>query len=380
MPTKDLQQGWATDVFTNCIDNATSNKLKIPQKDFKISGKYPIIDQSVDFIAGYTDNSEKIYKGDLPVIIFGDHTRIFKYVDFPFALGADGVQVLVPDKSRLIGKYLYFFLKSLRIVSHGYSRHYKFLKEKEIVIPPKATQTRIVEMLEKAEQLQQWRKESDKLTNDYLNSLFQKMFGDPETNPMEWIETSFGKLIIDMRYGTSVKCSSVKKGTPVLRIPNIIKGTIDFTDLKYANSVVNELEKYKVTEGNLLFVRTNGNRDNVGRSAVFHGSSNMFAFASYLIKAELSKDLDPTFANTYFSLPYARKQLFKSARTSAGQYNVNTHGLKSVKFILPPIDLQLKFRSLVENIQFIIEAQHSSQKEINNLSDQLFKKAFESEI
>ena len=134
----------------------------------------------------------------MPVILFGDHTRVFKYVDFPFALGADGVQVLVPVTSKFIEKYLYFFLKALRIENHGYSRHYKFLKEKEITIPPKEIQTRIVKMLEKAEQLQQWRKESGKLTNDYLNSVFLKMFGDPTINPKKWekkirVRTKCGK-------------------------------------------------------------------------------------------------------------------------------------------------------------------------------------------
>ena len=297
------------------------------------------------------------------------------------------INSIVPNDKIADSNFLFFLIRRIQPLLEKASSsavvpllNKKNFSDIEIALPPIHVQQKIASLLRQAEQLQQWRKESDKLTNYYLNSIFLKMFGDPAANPKGWNKTSFGKLIVEMRYGTSLKCGSDKKGIPVLRIPNIIRGTIDFTDLKYAESKISELKKYKVTEGDLLFVRTNGNRDNVGRSAVFYGGSQMFAFASYLIKAKPSKDLDPIFANTYLALPYARKQLFKSSRTSAGQYNINTHGLKSVKFILPPITLQQKFSSLAKNIQSIVEKQYFSQKEINNLSDLLIKKAFGSEI
>jgi hypothetical protein len=72
------------------------------------SGSLPVIDQGQEPIAGYTNDCEMAYKGPLPVILFGDHTRIFKYVDFPFALGADGVKVLVPKKA-FNPKFLFFY-------------------------------------------------------------------------------------------------------------------------------------------------------------------------------------------------------------------------------------------------------------------------------
>ena len=76
----ELPNGWTFISFTNCIEReASSNKIKIPQSNFQDVGEYPIIDQSINFIAGYTDDNNKIYREELPVIIFGDHTRIFKY-------------------------------------------------------------------------------------------------------------------------------------------------------------------------------------------------------------------------------------------------------------------------------------------------------------
>jgi len=85
--------------FIDCIDKKISNnKLKIPQKDFLERGEFAIIDQGEKFIAGYTNDKSKVYNEKFPVIVFGDHTRVFKFIDFPFSIGADGVKILVPSE------------------------------------------------------------------------------------------------------------------------------------------------------------------------------------------------------------------------------------------------------------------------------------------
>src|SRR3989344_5356571 len=109
--------------------------------------KFPIIDQSDKFIVGYTDNEEKVYKIDYPVIIFGDHTRIFKYVDFNFAIGADGTQIIIPNAEKFIPKFFYFSMLNLKVNNLGYSRHFKLLKTKKLIIPPLQTQKQIVAKL-----------------------------------------------------------------------------------------------------------------------------------------------------------------------------------------------------------------------------------------
>ena len=99
------------------------------------------------FIVGYTDNEEKVYKIDSPVIIFGDHTRIFKYADFNFTIGADGTQIIIPNPKKFIPKFFYFSMLNLKINNLGYSRHFKLLKTKKLVIPPLQTQKQIVAKL-----------------------------------------------------------------------------------------------------------------------------------------------------------------------------------------------------------------------------------------
>lgn len=74
--------------FLKAVDDVTGGNIKIQRKDYQQAGILPVIDQGQEEVAGYTDNIEAAFQGSLPVILFGDHTRIFKYVDKPFALGA----------------------------------------------------------------------------------------------------------------------------------------------------------------------------------------------------------------------------------------------------------------------------------------------------
>lgn len=109
-------------------------------------GKHPIIDQGADFICGYTDDDNALWPYALPVIVFGDHTRALKFVDFPFVIGADGTQCLTA-KEGVLPRYLYFAIQSLDLRSEGYARHFKLLKEQTIPLPDEDTQREIVEAL-----------------------------------------------------------------------------------------------------------------------------------------------------------------------------------------------------------------------------------------
>jgi len=135
---------WEEDRFVNCIEKNPLKIKGIPREKYQSIGKFPIIDQSDKFIVGYTDNEEKVYKIDYPVIIFGDHTRIFKYIDFNFAIGADGTQIIIPDTGKFIPKFFYFLMLNLKISNLGYSRHFKLLKTKKLILPPLQTQKQIV--------------------------------------------------------------------------------------------------------------------------------------------------------------------------------------------------------------------------------------------
>ena len=114
--------------------NRGEKLTKLQTDQYADSGQYPIVDQGARFVCGYTDEKCALWPYDLPVIVFGDHTRILKFVDFPFAIGADGTQCLTPAAG-IRPRYLFYALQSLDLRAEGYARHFKLLKEKTIPIP-----------------------------------------------------------------------------------------------------------------------------------------------------------------------------------------------------------------------------------------------------
>ena len=138
--------------FTDIFDDVTKRGRKIPTNQYLSNGKYPIIDQGKALVAGYTDEEEGLFE-DVPAIIFGDHTRIIKYVDKPCFLGADGVKLLKANFKSANYKYLYYALLNAKIPNTGYNRHFKWLKEVEIPLPEEHIQEKIVLTLEKLDNL-----------------------------------------------------------------------------------------------------------------------------------------------------------------------------------------------------------------------------------
>ena len=132
--TDGVPQGWRKDFVGNVIDKSYRSK-QVMTADYLAEGKIPIIDQSRDFIAGYTDDEETLVSLDKPIIVFGDHTRILKYIQFPFAKGADGTQLVVSKCENVPQALLYLSLLNVDLSNYHYARHFKYLKAEEIIIP-----------------------------------------------------------------------------------------------------------------------------------------------------------------------------------------------------------------------------------------------------
>jgi type I restriction enzyme M protein len=120
---------------------------KIPSSQVLPRGMFPVVDQSVDFIAGYTDNLDAVLFPEQPLLIFGDHTCSLKFVDFPFAQGADGIKILSFPNS-VLTKFAYYVLLVKPLESRGYQRHFSLLKNYEFPVPPIEIQERVVAELD----------------------------------------------------------------------------------------------------------------------------------------------------------------------------------------------------------------------------------------
>ena len=131
---KEIPFGCTIDTLGNLLFKVP-NSTKIPATDFCDKGSIPVIDQSSDFIVGYTDDETSILSNKTGYIVFGDHTRVVKYIRFPFARGADGTQVINSNNRCMPNELFYQVIKSIDLSNYGYARHFKYLKDTIIAIP-----------------------------------------------------------------------------------------------------------------------------------------------------------------------------------------------------------------------------------------------------
>jgi type I restriction enzyme S subunit len=155
--------------------DAVPRQPKIKRSAYQDSGRYPIVDQSQADIAGYTDDESWLYQGELPVVIFGDHTRVLKLVNFPFCVGADGTQLLRPVAGNDI-RYFYYALRNVDLTNYGYERHFKYLKEEEIPVPPLPVQRRIAGILSAYDELMENSQRRIRLLEAMARALYREWF------------------------------------------------------------------------------------------------------------------------------------------------------------------------------------------------------------
>ena len=144
--SKKLPYGWCFCQYKDIFFNISAKPYQILQSQIQASGVYPVISQSINYIEGYS-NLCKVFNHNEPCIIFGDHTRVVKYVDFNFIVGGDGVKILCPKVNTKWSYYIITYVTS-QIENKGYSRHYGQLVKFKYLLPPKSEQIRIVQKIE----------------------------------------------------------------------------------------------------------------------------------------------------------------------------------------------------------------------------------------
>lgn len=144
-----MREDWEEIIYENAVYKISTSKQKLKQKQYLKSGTIPIVDQGQDLIGGYTNEENRIIECDLPVLVFGDHTKITKLIDFKFAPGADGTKILEPSKF-VLPEYLSIFTKvlTLKIKDNGYARHYQHIEKEFLPLAPLPIQRAIVSKIE----------------------------------------------------------------------------------------------------------------------------------------------------------------------------------------------------------------------------------------
>ena len=133
---REIPEGWGVESVGNLLDKVTKAE-KIENNLIEFVGRIPVIDQSQKYIAGFTNNQNSLIQPQNGHVIFGDHTRVVKFINFDYARGADGTQVLISNNENISNILFYHMIKDFDLSNYGYARHFKFLKEKLVIVPDK---------------------------------------------------------------------------------------------------------------------------------------------------------------------------------------------------------------------------------------------------
>lgn len=227
------------------------------------------------------------------------------------------------------------------------------LAELPMALPPLPEQTKIAGILSTVQRAIEEQERIIQTTTELKKALMQKLFTEGLRNepqkqteigrvPESWEVVPLDQIAESFQYGTSVKCGYDVKGKPVLRIPNVVGGAVDISDLKFGKPKPNEIGNLRLQSGDLLFVRTNGVKENAGRCSLFEDEIENCYFASYLIRVRLDpRRLNPSFLNEYGRTEVGTSFLSgKAIRTADGKFNINSGTLKTMLVPVPAIDEQ----------------------------------------
>ncbi|HDY75752.1 MAG TPA: restriction endonuclease subunit S [Candidatus Marinimicrobia bacterium] len=363
--------------FKDCFKDITGGNLKVKQRDYLKSGKFPVVDQGKNLIGGYSNFDEKVKKfGD--VIIFGDHTGIIKYVNFDFVLGADGVKVIEPNYKKVFPKFGYYSLSKVELPDTGYDRKFKYLKRIKIPLPPIPIQKKIATILDEADRVRQLNKQLIEKYNQLSQSLFLDMFGDPVTNPMGWKEMRMDKVCTKVTDGTHDTPERIAEGIKFITGKHIKPYYVDYLNSDYVTKDVHQ-EIYRRCNpeiGDVLYT-------NIG--------VNLGTAALNIVKYEFSMKnialLKPNFdmmkgryLEYYLNSDNMKSKIVWMASIGGAQQFLSLKEIRGLKVNCPPITLQTKFAERVQSI----ETQKAQAKAVLQKSEDLFnsllQKAFKGEL
>ena len=359
--------------FVDVFEDVTKQGTKIPTNLYLEKGSYPIIDQGQSEIAGYTDQTEGLFT-DIPAIIFGDHTRIIKYVDTPCFLGADGVKLLKAKDPTANYKYLYYALCNADIPNTGYNRHFKWLKEIEIAECSIEEQNSIVAQFEKIDTLICLRKQQLSKLDELIKSRFIELFDTIYDNKFGYeIKTlqDVCEPIKDGTHQTPTYTENTMNGYKFLSSKDVTTGKIDWTHLKYIPEELHKELYARIApkKGDILLAKngTTGIAAIVDRHEIF----DIYVSLALLRPIEINSVYLWAAINSYET-----KQQFDSSLKGIGVPNLHLGEIKKARIIVPPIEQQNKFAAFVEQTdKSKFEIQKSLEK-LETLKKALMQKYF----
>jgi type I restriction enzyme S subunit len=250
-------------------------------------------------------------------------------------------------------------------------------KDLEIPLPPLKEQKRIAEILDKADSLRRKRQQAIQLADEFLRAVFLDMFGDPVTNPKGWGTASLSN------HGSFKNGLNFSKGESGVSVNYL--GVGDFKSLSQITGVkslstinLNSMptDGYLLQDGDIIFVRSNGNKALVGRCISVYPSHEKVTFSGFCIRYRLeSMDLNTSYLNYLFRMPSIKHEMLQSGQ-GANIQNINQGILSALNIPIPPRDLQLKFMQIVASFRSSEERSINGSAKVNKLFGSISQKAF----
>lgn len=363
---------WPEDDFTELVADKTGGNEKTLQSDYLPMGEYPIVDQGQALIGGYTNDATRLCKAELPVIVFGDHTKCFKFIDFPFCLGADGTKVLRPKKA-LDERYLFYALQRIHIPDSGYSRHFKYLKEGKIPLPPLDEQKRIAAILDQADELRRKRQRAIDRLNQLGQAIFHEMFGDLLNS--ENAKASLGD-VCDVRDGTHDSPKYVEHGFPLLTSKNFSAGYIDYTGAKFVSRQDYEQinRRSKVDEGDIVMpmIGTIG-------SPVIVDFEPEFAIKNVALIKFKKREISADFIRQVLDGPLFQRHVASKGRGGTQKF-VSLGDIRTFQIPIPTSAQQKEFARRVQTVEAEQSKQQDGLDKFTKLFASLQHSAFQGEL
>ena len=355
--------------FLEVFDDITRLGKKIPKEDYLEEGLYPIVDQGQELIAGYTNDKEGLFE-DVPAIIFGDHTRILKYINYPLFLGADGVKLLKPKDDKQNCKYLYYALKNVRIPDTGYNRHFKWLKEAEIKVYDLDTQNRIVKVFDLLESLIYKHNEQLQKLDLLIKSEFVEMFGNPITNshqlPLEKL-SDLGLLERGRSKHRPRNAPELLNGPyPLIQTGDVSAANLYITDYKETYSEIG-LKQSKMWKSGTLCITIAAN---IAQTAILSFDA---CFPDSVVGFIPNGKIKSVYLHYWF---YFLQKILDMQAPQVAQKNINLKILSDLKVTVPSLEEQNQFATFVQQVDKSRLAVQQSLEQLEILKKSLMQEYF----
>jgi type I restriction enzyme S subunit len=367
---------WNVLPFDEAIKDKTGGNPKVKQSDYLESGLIPVLDQGQSDIAGYINDSDLQCRETVPCILFGDHTKIFKYVETSFALGADGVKVLSPIEG-FDKRFIFHYLRQLRLPSDaGYSRHFKFLRENFVPKPLLDEQKYIASILDKADDICRKRQQVIQLADKFLRSVFFDSFGDPTVNSKNLPE----KPIKDIAQVTTGNTPSREVQSYYGNFIEWIKSDNINTPSHYLTKATEGLSEEglrvgrSVPAGSTLITCIAGSPSCIGNAAL---ADRTVSFNQQINALTPKPGIEPEFL---YAVTLYSKRRIQNASTNSMKGMVSKGALEDVLFILPPEDQREQFVKIFKKVISLHRKLQASAKEAEMNFASLTQRAFNGEL